>query len=78
MSIMGTPFIVSPKKTSNGSQSTVQKVASAVKSYKPTSLNIQGLKDYTSPGTPQNTQKTKGTYPNNYISKANSPTQNKL
>ena len=76
MSIMGTPFIVSPKKTSDGSQSTVQKVASAVKSYKPTSLNIQGLKDYTSPGTPQNTQKTKGTYPNNYISKANSPKPN--
>lgn len=76
MSIMGTPFIVSPKKTSDGSQSTVQKVASAVKSYKPTSLNIQGLKDYTSPGTPQNTQKTKGAYPNNYISKANRPKPN--
>lgn len=73
MSTIGTPFIVSPKKTSNGEQSTLQNVASAVKNYKPTSLNIQGLKDYTSPGTPQNTQKTKGTYPNNYISKANNP-----
>lgn len=74
MSTIGTPFIVSPKKTSNGEQSTLQKVTSAVKNYKPTSLNIQGLKDYTSPGTPQNTQKTKGTYPNNYISKASTPT----
>lgn len=74
MSTIGTPFIVSPKKTSNGEQSTLQKVTSAVKNYKPTSLNIQGLKDYTSPGTPQNTQKNKGTYPNNYISKASTPT----
>lgn len=72
MSLIGNPFIVSPKKTSNGSQSTLQNVASAVKNYKPTSLNIQGLKDYTSPGTPQNTQKNQ-TLQYGHISKANNP-----
>ena len=76
MSLIGTPFILSPKKTSNGEQDTLQKVISAVKNYNnpTTSLNIQELKNYTAPFTPQNTQKTKGTYPNNYISKASTPT----